>query len=573
MEREKLFNPSPKKWADKAAHPEETIKLVEERLAAAGVKIFKALKRVDKGRLGIPVYISLYGADGLALTGNVKQMGKGADEVLAQASALMELVERYSLFRFIKKSAFPVFRYEEVQNVALSLDELFSSVIDPQEDQEAEKVFWKLVKKTPFHFVKAFDVSRQKETLIPIYWFWLLYEYNGSAAGNTYAEAAVQGTCELIERHASALAAREKGPFKAVVPDEIREETQKLLACYTRLGIKLYLRDFTFGLPVATIGALAYDPSTFPARSEIVYTAGTATHPERALVRALTEVAQLAGDFDTEGKYLESGLPKFNTLAEAEPILSFEGEVKLSALPSLADPDHAGEIQKIAKALEGLGYRLYVVDVTAPELGLPVVYNLIPGIHFRERIFLSPLYQLVRTIALYLPPAKALDLLKELAQEISRYYVVSYLGQVLAKMEKWQEAQTAFKDALSLSPPPEDLPALYCHLAHAALQAGDLKGAEEAVESGLSLSPLPELYNLLGTIKFKNAQFTEALEAYFQAVALNPQGAIDYANIGACLLALGFTKEAEEYFQNAQILDPTLDLSRFRAVKPLEGGQ
>ena len=36
---------------------------------------------------------------------------------------------------------------------------------------------------------------------------------------------------------------------------------------------------------------------------------------------ALTEVAQLAGDFNTSGNYVASGLPKFTTLEEAEFVL------------------------------------------------------------------------------------------------------------------------------------------------------------------------------------------------------------------------------------------------------------
>ena len=572
MLEEKFFCPSPKKVADKSATPEETISLVTERLSAAGASIFQELRRVDKGRLGIPVYLSLYGAEGLALTGNLKQMGKGSSEALAKASALMELVERFSLFRFVKKGAFPLRTYEELGDKALPLEELVSSVKDPEEDREAERVFWEFIPRVPLHFAPALDVSRKRERLLPLYWFWLLYEYNGSAAGNTYAEAAVQATCELIERHTSALASQKKGPFKEVVPDRLGEEARKLLSCYERLGVRLYLRDLTFGFPVATIGALAYDPKTFPARSEIVYTAGTATSPERALIRALTEVAQLAGDFDTEGKYLESGLPKFASLEEAAPVLSSAGKIRLSELPDLSQEDHAEELRHLAQELSARGFRLYLLDIAAPELGLPAVYALIPGILFRERIFLSPLYQLVRTVALHLPPELALEVLSALDREISRYYVASYLGQTLARLGRWEEAEASFRRALSLSPATEDLPALYCHLAHAAFQGGRLKEAEEAAEKGLSFGPLPELYNLLGSIRFRRGLVPQALEAYFQAVALNPQAAVDYANIGACLLALGLTEEAEEYFKNAKMLDPGLDVERFRRVKPGEGG-
>ncbi len=563
---EKFLIPSPKKYADKALAPEETIRWVQERLRKVGADIFQELKRVDKGRLGIPVYISIYGAQGLSVTGNFKQMGKGASEALAQASALMELVERYSLFLFIKNPQ-NFLLAPLTKEGAISTEKLLFSVEDPSEDQKALEVCRQILDKVPFHLVPAFEVKRRCKSFIPIYWFWLLYEYNGSAAGNTYSEAAVQGVCELIERHVSALASLQKRPFKEVVPEDLSPETETLLSCFRRLGIRLYLRDFTFGMPAATIGALAYDPSTFPHRSEIVYTAGTATSPERALVRALTEIAQLAGDFDTDGRYLESGLPKYATLEEAAHILKQEGRVSLWKLPDLSSNDHTEELSKLAEELAERDFSLYLVDITDPELQIPAVYNIVPRIYFRERIKIPPLYQLVRTVALYLPEELALSVLKTISEKISRYYVESAKGQVLSKLGKWEEAASCFERALTLSPLPADRPALYCHLAHAFLKSGNLQEAQGAAEKGLGLSPMPELYNLLGTINFKRGKVEEALESYFQAVALDPQRAIDYANIGACLVVMGLPQEAEIYFANARMLDPSLDLKPFRQVK------
>ena len=54
--------------------------------------------RIDSGRLDIPVYLSLLGVDARRVVPTHKQMGKGATPVQAEASALMELVERFSFF-------------------------------------------------------------------------------------------------------------------------------------------------------------------------------------------------------------------------------------------------------------------------------------------------------------------------------------------------------------------------------------------------------------------------------------------------------------------------------------------
>jgi len=173
---------------------------------------------------------------------------------------------------------------------------------------------------------------------------------------------------------------------------------------------------------------------------------------EKALVRALTEVAQLAGDFDTEGRYLESGLPKFSSLEEAQPILEHQGEVSLSSLPDLSAPDHLEELLSLAERLKEMGFSLYLLDVTPEELAIPAVYAILPGALFRERTLLSPLYQLVRTVALYSPRSEALALLKAIDQEIDRYYVSVYLGQLLVEEGAFESAQKAFQRALQLSP-------------------------------------------------------------------------------------------------------------------------
>ncbi len=565
-----LFKPSPKKVADKHLYPQETIQWAESRLRSSGLDIFQELRRVDKGRLGIPVYMSIYGAKGIEITGHVKQMGKGATEDLARASALMELVERYSLFKKIKTGSFIKATLEELGETAISVESLLASVLDPNQDRKEKEIAAKFLPKIPLHWTQALEVASSRERFLPIYWFWLLYEYNGSSAGNSLAEAAVQGTCEVIERHVCALTSHKKLKLPEIEIAEISEEAKKLLNCYKNLGIKLYLRDMTLGMPIPTVAALAYDPTTYPSRSEIVYTAGTATSPERALIRALTEVAQLAGDFDTEGRYLESGLPKYHTLEQAEVIIAEHGKISLTDLPDLSRADHAEELKVLAKELDHLGYSLFVCDLTDHELDIPVIYAILPGAHFRQRLFLSPLYQLIRVVSLYLEPYEALKVLKEIESEIHpRYYLASYLGQILKTLRFHEEAIEQFKKALSLSPSLEDLPAIYCHLAHTYLELSRYPDAQEIAEEAISLTPLPELYNILGTALFRQGNIAKALEAYMKSLELNPQSAQDYANVGACLMAMGLDKEAETFFTSAKELDPGLELGPYRKLAGL----
>ena len=64
---------------------------VRARLEAAQADILAETRRVDVDRLGIPVYLSVCGADARRVMPTRKQMGKGSSPAQAQASALMEL--------------------------------------------------------------------------------------------------------------------------------------------------------------------------------------------------------------------------------------------------------------------------------------------------------------------------------------------------------------------------------------------------------------------------------------------------------------------------------------------------
>mgnify|MGYP001626353079 FL=1 len=560
----KFFTPSKKVIADKAKYPEETIKEVEERLKQCQIKIYRGLQRIDKGRLGIPVYISLYDVEGIEITGNYKQMGKGASDILSQASALMELVERFSLFSFYRraKDRGILSTFEDLGDKAIPWD-IFLQSVEDQENEKTKNVSLKFLKKAPFYFVPALEVRTKQVKYLPFHWFWLIYEYNGSAGGNTYPEASVQAICELIERHTNALSIRINQPMPAIKRESIKGPSEELLRCYERLGIHLWIRDMTYGMPVPTIAVMAMDPSTFPEKSEIVYAAGTATSPERALIRALTEVAQLAGDFDTEGKYVESGLPKFANLDEAKVVTDFTYEVNLSDLPNLSSDNHLEELIALSQAMKEKGYEIYLIDIEEENLKIPAVYAVIPGILFRERTVIPYLYQLVRTLSLYLPAEENLKILEEILKEIdNKYYVWAYYGNALKALSRYDEAIMAYEKALVLEPTVPDMIALFTHLADAYFKKGEWDKVIEVCDRALNFGEVPELYNLLGRALYKKSDFASALQAFLRATELDPSSAIDYANAGYCLKALNLLPPAEIFFRKALALNPNLTMAK-----------
>ena len=89
---------------DKVVQPEETVARVKGKMATMDLKILEQTIRIDNGRLDIPVFFSTCGHDAREVIGTRKQMGKGATPTQAEASAVMELVERFSFFSFYKNA-------------------------------------------------------------------------------------------------------------------------------------------------------------------------------------------------------------------------------------------------------------------------------------------------------------------------------------------------------------------------------------------------------------------------------------------------------------------------------------
>jgi len=188
---------------DKILPPEETVKRFKEKLKKINLDILEDTIRIDNGRLDIPVYFSICGNDAYALTGTRKQMGKGGTTHQAEASAIMELAERFSLFSFRNNPKnFLIEKYRNIKDKAVPFEMIAESVNDDSNDLEiAEKIFEDL----SFKWTKAFNLTQNKEILVPFDWFFTINEFNGACAGNGVEEAISQGICEVVERHVSSI--------------------------------------------------------------------------------------------------------------------------------------------------------------------------------------------------------------------------------------------------------------------------------------------------------------------------------------------------------------------------------
>ncbi len=544
---------------DKARGPAETLDWVYSRFSALDVPVLEEVRRVDKGRLGIPVYVSRYSPGATRLTGSARQMGKGVTPEQAKASAVMELVERFSIFSFLREGVRRNCTMKDLGADALELGQMLSALHLGAEPSMEEK---ELVRLLPMEWVRAYSPSLARWCYMPFSWFWPINEYNGAAAGNSLEEAAVQGLCEVVERHVCSMITYERLSVPTINPDSVPDgDARLLLDRFSAAGVNVVLKDFSLGLGVPTVGVIAWDPATYPSRSEIVYTAGTATHPERALIRALTEVAQLAGDFDTEGSYVESGLPKFETLAEADYVLESSTTVGLDDLPNCSHDNFRTEVENACHVLSESGLNPLLVDVTHPVLNVPAVYVVIPGNHFRDRtINMDLAFHAARIAATFGTPEhgiRTLGLICEVYPE--RYDVAFYMGHVLEKAGRYPDALKWYEKALDLDPDSGELASIYCHKGLCLKELGEYAPALEQLQKAREMNPnLKEIFNLMGYCLFKTGRHVEAIEAFEQAINIDPGSAIDYANIASNLRAMGMGEAAVVWYRMALELDPGL---------------
>ncbi|MDP3479287.1 MAG: YcaO-like family protein [Desulfoprunum sp.] len=553
---------------DKAIRPEATLENFYKKIQTLDCVILNEVKRIDNGRLEIPVYFSICGEDAQAMTGTKKQMGKGASPIQAEASACMELAERFSFFSFKNnKDNFITGDYAAMRQAGYPVLDIVLLLKSVHDETTGPDLLQALLKDIPLQWTWARNITRGQDVLVPFSWFFAINEFNGPSAGNTYEEAALQGICEVVERHVCSLVNRQKLMTPAIDLDSVRDPVAiELIEKFKKNSIELYLNDFTLDTGICTIAALAIDRSTFPEKSEIVYTAGTTPSPEKALIRAVTEIAQLAGDFNTGSNYVASGLPKPLTMAEVAYLTESSTRVSMGEMCDLSDNNIRVENERCVAALQNIDMEVFVIDVTHGQLQIPALYTIIPGAHFRER-------SMIQDVGLF--SAKLLvelvhdaELLEEKLQQMETllpkaYYLAFYRGRNAVERKLYDEALGHFDSALRLSPEHEDLPYIFSYKGSCLKEMGRYEDAVGVLRQGLSEDEeRPDIHNLLGVCLFKLEQYETAISHFKCAVALNPASGIDYANIGVNYNRLGQPEEAIHFFTIALSLDPGLDFAR-----------
>jgi ribosomal protein S12 methylthiotransferase accessory factor len=347
--------------------------------------------------------------------------GKGPTREHAMASALMESIERYSSLpaggprNFVRASYSELSRTRDV----LHPDE----IIEPTRFEYRDDML--------MDFVPGFDLGTGREVMVPA--SIALFRYNpappavnpfsyfhtnGLASGNVMEEAVCHALCEAIERDAMSVAelrasaipfhmlrhiahslnaagvqvapiqsdrfVDDPGIFPEVdIGDVDFEPVQKLVSHFKNAGIPLIIKDITSDIGVPTFNAASIE---WVSHDYGYLAEGHGTHPDAriALLRAITEVSQTraaniqgARDDLRKIRYGENNTDD----KRAWQFMQSKEKIRFSDVKTYFHEDILDDIRFIMSKLaaSGLG-RAIIVDLTNPELGVPVVRAIVPGL-------------------------------------------------------------------------------------------------------------------------------------------------------------------------------------------------
>jgi bacteriocin biosynthesis cyclodehydratase domain-containing protein len=352
--------------------------------------------------------------------------GKGASETQARASALCEALERYSGEADGSEIRIPG-----------SLREMHAqygeAVIHPNtimrysDRQYAERAAWNAHKSRFNRVPEPFDddvrvdwtpiwsLTEERHKYLPTQLVYFMAKAsedcdtiycmgcsNGNASGNTREEAVLQGFLELVERDATALWWYNRLKKPGVDIASFGEPWFMDLAVhYDSLGRNLWALDITsdLGIPAfAAFSALRQGPE-----ERILFGLGCHLDARIALQRALAEMNQMLGiaqacrESDTMVIEDEETLSWLKTATRAnQPYIVSDAGMEphtRSHYPVLSSGDLLQDISECRRRVEERGMEVLALDQTRPDIAMPVVKVIVPGLrHFWARYAPGRLY-------------------------------------------------------------------------------------------------------------------------------------------------------------------------------------
>jgi len=321
--------------------------------------------------LGIPVFAAIRPM-GRSLS---TQQGKGLTPEAARISALMESLETFTA--------------EQAKATVRGSYRALAKKRRVVDVRRLPRPRGRLDLDATWRWIEGWDLVANEAVLVPLESVTLDTTFtrppvfdissNGLASGNVLVEAIVHGLCEVLERDAEARW-RRSGSDRRIVLDTIDDPAcRALIERVTRTGSRVFVWDLEGDIPV--IGcAIVEDPDEIAWRPLGVYQ-GFGAHllPEIAIARALTEAAQ------TRLTYIAGGRDDFfpfdyERATDPEMVRAMWRRRSGDAVDARDLPRFvSGGLGEDLDLLCGLCESVIAVELTLPELGVPVAKVLVPG--------------------------------------------------------------------------------------------------------------------------------------------------------------------------------------------------
>lgn len=350
--------------------------------------------------------------------------GKGTTDVQARASAVCEAIERYSgLWRgeeYAIKSSYNQLNSDD----AIHPYELMGY----SEYQYDNRIEWNDSHQSRLHRVpERFDpdmeidwtpvwsFTEERYKYVPSAYCYFGHpdftralfctsDSNGNAAGNTLEEAILQGYMELIERDAVAMWWYNRVQRPALDLESFSEPyIDSLASYYETIDREFWVLDITNDLGVPVFVAVSRREGC--PTEDILIGFGAHFDPRIALLRALTEINQFlpcVSEVDDEGNtqywfHDPDALTWWRTaIAAEETYLLPHPDLAASANEDFVRHDSGDlktDVEKCIAITAEHGLETLILDQTQPDIGLPVVKVMVPGLrHFWKRFGPGRLY-------------------------------------------------------------------------------------------------------------------------------------------------------------------------------------
>jgi ribosomal protein S12 methylthiotransferase accessory factor len=336
--------------------------------------------------------------------------GKGSTPEQGEASGLMEAMERYSgiyqgdEIRVTRRfTDFPpgdaivpndvmLFSAAQFARERASITNAIEARTLPDPFDRSARIEW-----TP-----VWSLRDQRFRYLPTSLMYFFYrgpgeinaDSNGCAAGNTLPEAIVQGFLEVVERDSYAIwwynRVRRSEVDLGQFDDSYIRDLRTQLADN---GRRLWVLDITNDVGIPGFVAIAHWVDD--GRENVEFGSGAHFDPRIAVLRALTELNQflsigLMGGGEGKKETLDGTTP---FRLQDHPYLVPAGTPAPQPRSNFNRLDTREQVGACVEAARRIGLDFLVLDQTRPDIGVPVVRVIVPGMrHFYRRFAPGRLY-------------------------------------------------------------------------------------------------------------------------------------------------------------------------------------